>query len=70
MHIRIYIQKEIVTVVDVDVMNKICSGKFCNDDRKMIRVSRLYKWLYMQLYTYMHGYIIHKSIAIAIHIAT
>ena len=38
-HIIIYPQKERVIVVDVSVMNQICSGKLYNDDRKLIRVS-------------------------------
>ena len=41
MHAYIYSQKEQVKVIDVSVMNKICSGKFYNDGRKLIRVSCL-----------------------------
>ena len=43
-HIFIYPQEERVKVVDVSVMNKICSGKFYNDDRKLISVSYLYSY--------------------------
>lgn len=38
-HIFIYPQEERVKVVDVSVMNKICNGKFYNDNRKLISVS-------------------------------
>ena len=47
-HIFIYPQEERVKVVDVSVMNKICNGKFYNDNRKLISVSYIQFTTYLQ----------------------